>query len=204
MKWKAKRTSRKCGFVLSFVVAYYPTRLAMVVNSHLAKLATIGDLKLKIGICSRAIQNKQRSGRSKLTKISQATEKRMTFGEFCNITNHYLSQLDTTTKPCYFMLLQGICYIENFFFTCVSNLAKIRYFRNFPACSINIFKSIMMCLTDADFKFNWSIDIRHHSSFVEASKQLVLASAEIWLKKTKRVSADSTKSDSESGFKILF
>lgn len=61
-----------------------------------------------------------------------------------------------------------------------------------------------MCLTDADFKFNWSIDIRHHRSFVEASKQLVLASAEIWLKKTKRVSTYSTKSDSESGFKILF
>ena len=63
---------------------------------------------------------------------------------------------------------------------------------------------MMMCLTDADFKFNWSIDIRHHSSLVEASKQLVLASAEIRLKKTKRVSTDSTKSDSESGFKILF
>lgn len=103
-----------------------------------------------------------------------------------------------------------LCYckqyatLETFFFTCVSNLAEIRYFRNFPACSINIFKSIMMCLTDADFKFNWSIDIRHHRSFVEASKQLVLASAEIWLKKTKRVSTYSTKSDSESGFKILF
>ena len=52
---ESKSTSRKCGFVLPFVVAYYPTRLAMVVSSHLAKLANMGDLKLKIGICSRAI-----------------------------------------------------------------------------------------------------------------------------------------------------
>lgn len=40
---------------------------------------------------------------------------------------------------------------------------------------------ILANLTDADFKFNRSVDIKHHGSFVEAGKQLVLAATEIWL-----------------------
>ena len=42
-----------CLVICSRLLSY--TRLAMVVSSLLAKLANIGDLKLKIGICSRAI-----------------------------------------------------------------------------------------------------------------------------------------------------
>lgn len=37
-------------------------------------------------------------------------------------------------------------------------------------------------LTDANFEFNRTIHIENHGSFVEASKQLVFAAAEVWLK----------------------
>lgn len=43
-------------------------------------------------------------------------------------------------------------------------------------------------LTDANFEFNRTIHIENHGSFVEASKQLVFAATEVWLKKKKRFS----------------
>lgn len=44
-------------------------------------------------------------------------------------------------------------------------------------------------LTDANFKFNRPVYIKHHRGFIKASKQLVLAAAQVWLKRNNVIKA---------------
>ena len=44
-------------------------------------------------------------------------------------------------------------------------------------------------LTDANFKFNRPVYIKHHRGFIKASKQLVFAAAQVWLKRNNVIKA---------------